>query len=398
MRILYIHQYFSTPDGSTGTRSYEFGRRLVQDGHDVTILCGQSPLCQAPDKVEGMRVLRIPVTASNRDSFPKRAWRFLCFCLRSLGPVLTRDYDLVLATSTPLTVGVPALAARHLRGKKMVFEVRDLWPELPHAMGIIRNRFALVLLEAFERLCYRSAHACIGLSPGIVEGIRRVRPIGPVCLIPNACDLELFGKGGANTLPPENFLFGPGDFVALFCGAHGMANGLDAVLDAATVLKQQDRKDIHLVFIGDGQRKGELVQRAKAEGLDNCHFADPVSKHDIARWLAHADAGLMILADVPAFQYGTSPNKFFDYIASGLPVLCNYPGWISDMLTEYKCGLSTSPGNAQAFADALIQMVDNPKDQAMMASNARRLAETDFDRETLYIQLRSLLKSVYAHA
>lgn len=193
MKILYIHQYFSTPKGSVGTRSYEFGKRLVAEGHEVTILCGNYHLTDVPAEVDGMRVIQIPVASSNRDPFAKRVFSFLNFSLRATWYALRLKYDLVYATSTPLTVGVPALAAKWLRRKRFIFEVRDLWPELPRAMGIIRNGVALGFLEWFETRCYRSADACVGLAPGIVEGIEKKAPGKRVELIPNGCDLEMFG-------------------------------------------------------------------------------------------------------------------------------------------------------------------------------------------------------------
>lgn len=172
-------------------------------------------------------------------------------------------------------------------------------------------------------------------------------------------------------------------FRAVFTGAHGLANGLDAVLDAAKVLKSRGRSDIELVFIGDGKLKPALKERAKRDSLDNCRFLDPMPKTELAREMDGIDAGMMILANVPAFYYGTSPNKFFDYISSGLPVLNNYPGWLADLIAEHECGIAVPPGDPNAFADALVRMADDPAVCAEMGRNARRLAESTFDRGML---------------
>ena len=393
MRILYIHQYFSTPAGSVGTRSYEFGKRLVAAGHDVTILCGESHLTDVPDVIEGMRVIQIPTVCSNRDNLLKRAWRFSVFSLRATWAALRLDYDLLLATSTPLTVGLPALAAKILRRKKFIFEVRDLWPELPRAMGVIKNPFVLWALDWFETRCYSNADACIGLSPGIVEGILRKKPERRTVLIPNGCDLELFGSGASET-PVMLDGIGPDDFVAIFCGAHGRANGLNAVLDAAAELRRLKEPKVKLLFVGDGQLKAQLQARADREDLSNCIFLDPLPKHDLAALMRTCDLGLMILADIEAFQFGTSPNKFFDYIAAGLPVLCNYPGWVSEMIVEWDCGVSTPAGDAAGFASALVDLANRRSALPALGENARRLAKSEFSRDQLFERLNDVITEV----
>ena len=171
--------------------------------------------------------------------------------------------------------------------------------------------------------------------------------------------------------------------MAVFTGAHGVANGLDAVLDAAMSLKAKGRNDIKLVFIGEGKLKQVLAIRAENEGLSNCIFLDGIPKKQLSGLLAQANIGLMILANVPAFYYGTSPNKFFDYIAAGLPVLNNYPGWLADLINQHGCGIVVKPDDPEAFADALIHGADNRHILKEMGRCARELAIKQFDRHIL---------------
>jgi glycosyltransferase involved in cell wall biosynthesis len=138
-----------------------------------------------------------------------------------------------------------------------------------------------------------------------------------------------------------------------------------------------------LAFIGDGKLKPVLVERAGREGLENCHFYDPMTKQQLNQVVNCADAGLMILADVPAFYYGTSPNKFFDYLSAGLPVVNNYPGWLADLIKQYQCGVAVPPRNPIALADALCQLADDPARRSQFGRNARQLAETKFARELI---------------
>lgn len=402
MHILYFHQYFSTPDGAAGTRSYEIAKALVASGHRVTMICGSGKhlkidgLRQVRDgekrgAVDGIDVIQYELPYSNRDSFIRRAITFIRYALKSIRVVLFLDYDLIYATSTPLTAAIPGVAAKlTMRGKPFVFEVRDLWPELPKAMGVIRNPIVLMAMSALEWLAYRSANMCVGLAPGIVAGIRKRSSSSlPVELIPNSCDLSLF-RPDVNPACIKGVA--DGTFVALFAGAHGIANGLDAVLDVAEELKRRGRGDIKLVFIGDGNRKDALVERAEGSGLDNCVFLDSVPKTSMPGLLVRADLGLMILDDVPAFYNGTSPNKFFDYISSGLPVLINYPGWLSELVVEHECGVSVTPQDACTFADALERLADGDEDLATMAFRARALAGSKFNRSALCDRLISLLE------
>jgi glycosyltransferase involved in cell wall biosynthesis len=402
MKVLYFHQHFSTPKGSTGIRSYEMARALVDRGHQVTMVCGSYGVGRTGLEgefrngvrrgvVEGIDVVEFELRYSNRDGFFKRAITFLKFAFRSTWLGLSERYDLLFATSTPLTAGIPGIAARWLRGSRFVFEVRDLWPELPREMGVIRNPVLLTLMDWLEFASYHSAHKLVGLSPGIVAGItRRGVPKEDVALIPNGCDMTLFADKGWPWRPDR---VSGTDLMAVFAGTHGQANGLDAALSAAARLKIRGRTDIKIVLIGDGQLKDSLMTRAASEGLDNVVFCDPVDKARLAGLMASTDVGLQLLANVPAFYYGTSPNKFFDYIASGLPVLINYPGWLAETVNEHRCGFAVAPDNSEAFADALVFAADHRPELKLMGQRSLQLARSKFDRAMLAAQFVSWLQN-----
>lgn len=405
MRVLYFHQHFTTPDGSTGTRSYEVSKRLLAAGHQVTMVCGANALSKSgltgpfvtgrrEGSVGGIYVIELELSYSNYQNFLRRIWTFLRFAFRSVILALRLDYDVVFATSTPLTAALPGIAARWLRGKPFVFEVRDLWPELPQAMGVIRNPLVLLMMDWLEFVAYHSANSCVALSPGIAQGIaRRGVPESRIVIAPNGCDMDLFAPDAAQPVPeiPDLPLHA---FVAAFTGAHGVANGLGAVLDAAAELRLRGRTDIFLVFIGDGKEKPALIERARRERLDNCLFVDPLPKKALAQFLCRrANVGLMILANVPAFYYGTSPNKFFDYLASALPVLVNYPGWMAEMVTAQSAGLVVPPQDPASFADALTRMADDRDATATMGQRGRDFAQQAFLREKLAQRCVSAMES-----
>jgi len=393
MKVLYFHQHFSTPLGSTAIRSYQMAQKLIARGHEVTLVCGsyaggdtglQGPFVKKKrrGRVNGINVIELSLQYSNNDNFIKRSFTFLTFSLRSIIFALAEDYDLVFATSTPLTAGIPGIFAKWIRNKPFIFEVRDLWPELPKEMGVITNPLVLGLMSALEWITYKSAKALIALAPGIAEGIcRRGIPPEKVATIPNGCDLDIFGNKNIQPWRPKGVL--PQDIMAIFTGTHGIANGLDAVLNAAAELKKRKNNFIKFVLIGQGKLKPTLMERAQREDLTNIIFLDPVNKTKLAGLLAASDIGMQILANVPAFYYGTSPNKFFDYIAAGLPVLNNYPGWLADLIKEHKCGFVVEPDNPIAFANALEYAHEHRDILKRMGKAARKLAETKFDRDKL---------------
>ena len=404
VRIAYFHQYFSTPAGSTGTRSYEMARRMVLRGHSVTVICGRLPdgvPLQQTDYVRGRRlnhldgidVIELDLQSNNRDSFSKRTWTFVRFCLRSIKEALTLDYDVIFATSTPLTVAIPGIAAKLLRGKTFVFEVRDLWPELPRAMGVIRNPLVLWLMGGIERAAYACADGLVGLAPGISRGLARFgKPLDRIVTVPNGCDLDDFGRNGPGWRPEA---IADARFLAVFSGTMGLANRVEAALDAAALLKQRGRTDIHILLVGDGRQRDAMAERVAQEGLTNVTIHPQVPKTQIHGLLRSADVGLQLLANVPAFYYGTSPNKFFDYIASGLPVLTNYPGWLGDLINENRCGAVVEPDNPGAFADALMRLADDREELRRMGERARTLAEREFSRSDLAAKLIDFLEKLY---
>ena len=392
MKILYFHQHFSTPKGSAGIRSYAMAQSLIRNGHQVTMVCGsfgagQTGLTQPFDKgvrkgnVDGIDIIEFELPYSNSLSFLKRILIFLSFAFKSIKVAFTEQYDVLFATTTPLTAGIPGIFAKWLRRKPFVFEVRDLWPELPKAMGVIKNPVVLWMMSVLEWVSYRSADRLVGLSPGIVEGIKK-RGVAPekIASIPNGCDLDIFAREHASWRPAE---VKSTDLMAIFTGTHGLANGLGAVIDAAAELQKRGRDDIKLVLVGDGMQKKTLVEQASQRQLTNIVFHDPVNKTKLAGLMASADIGLQILANVPAFYYGTSPNKFFDYIAAGLPVLNNYPGWLAELIENQKCGFAVAPENPQAFANALEYAADHREILVQMGKNAQQTAQAQFNRQDL---------------
>ena len=421
MKILFIHKYFALTTSSSAIRGYKNVKVLLDHGHEVTVICSNDGRNEIPQDipflngyremfVDGIRIIQIQTNYSNNLNYIRRSIAFIWFAIACIPEALFNKYDLIFATSTPLTVSITGIFLRWIKGTPFVFEVRDLWPETLRALGFIKNPFLYQILKIYEFISYFSADACIGLSRGMCKGISSCGiSQSKIYNIPNACDLDIFSPLETNCQKsPEliayqelNYPLSTKDFVAVFSGAHGVANGLNAILDMALELKIKNINDIQILFIGEGSQKENLKQRAKKQKLDNCHFLSPIPKPDLAKLLKQsAHVGLMVLDDIPEFQNGTSPNKFFDYIASGLPVINNYPGWLADLITENNAGIVVPPKDAKGFAEALIRIKNDANTFDSMSANAYELGRSNFSREFLTSKWIKVLESVhykYAH-
>lgn len=399
MHILYIHQYFTTPEKGGATRSYEFARRLADRGHRVTMVTGNKRFCLdiprrqgfARVRIDGIDVVVLPVDYSNYMERGERIKSFLSFAWRAarVGMCLPRP-DLVFATSTPLTVGIPAmfLSARHR--VPLVFEVRDLWPEAPIQMGAIRNPLLIWMLRCLERLIYRRSSRIIALSPGMVRGVVERGVDGQkIAMIPNSSDNELFTPG-----PPDpEFLsrWGLQDrFIIAYAGAMGEANGLDLVAEAAALIKQWGDSSAIFALAGDGKLRPALEEEVRSRGLDNVVFLGNLNKFEVVQLYRGAGAAIVLFKDVPVL-HTNSPNKFFDALAAGLPVIANMPGWIENLLQGEEAGISIPPGDPAALAEAVLRLQRTPVRRSIMGQNARHLAETRFDRDYLADLLEKVL-------
>ncbi|MBD5781450.1 glycosyltransferase family 4 protein [Pelagicoccus sp. NFK12] len=406
MKVLYLAHHFHTQTGNFSSRPYRFAKQLTEDGHKVTVVSGQHDRgavdIEGSDtgtirrkQVEGIDVIQVAVPYANNMSVLKRSLIFMRYTLHCLKETIKGDYDLIFATSGPLTVGIAGILSKAIRSNPFVFESRDLLPETPRALGLIKNPVILLGLSTLEWASYQTADVAVGLAPGITKAIKKKTASRiPVALLPNGSELELFKPGSRVDLKVAGIE--AGDTVAVFTGAHGLTNGLHAILDAAKELKRRGRDDIKIAFFGDGKIKPELVSRAKAEGLTNCFFNDPIPKTKLAEILGSADIGLMTLKNLPVFHYSTSPNKFFDYLSCGLPIINNYPGWIAGMLSKHRNGCVVEPGDAIAFADALENYADNPELRELHGKRSRELAETSFDMARIAKAFSALMTSTHA--
>jgi glycosyltransferase involved in cell wall biosynthesis len=397
MKILYIHQHFATPLGSTGTRSYEFARRWVKAGHQVTVITGLYDIggldgTRRLQEIEGIKVIAVGTKYDNKMSFARRVVAFITFMFAAICKGLNeKNVDVMYATSTPLTIGIPAMSLKWLKGTPFVFEVRDQWPEIPIEMGIIKNKVLIWLLLRLEHMIYKSASALVALSPGIADDIRKVTGDSKKTeMIPNSSDISIFHPGVDGTNIREKHSW-KNKFVLLHFGAVGRANGLGFILDAAKSLK--DQNSIHFVIVGEGSTKDELVRKAESLKLNNVEFVGTVSKQFMPQYVAACDVSIVIFANYPILEHN-SANKFFDSLSAGKPILLNYSGWQREVIESNNAGFGCKQCDVGEFVSKILALrADNDK-LKQFGLNARKLAEKWFDRDILASQVLNLLKSI----
>jgi glycosyltransferase involved in cell wall biosynthesis len=399
MKIVYLHQYFFTRNmvGVAGNRSYEFARRLVAMGHEVDMVTSYTHAQENNSRSwfeteeEGIRVHWLPVPYSNKMDFRNRIYAFFRFAVGASRKAASIEADVIFATSGPLTIAIPGLYASWYRTIPLVFEVRDLWPEGAIQLGVLTNPLAKWLSRCLERFVYYHSAHVVALSPGMRDAIVKTGvPPEKVTVIPNAADLDLFHPqvDGSEMIAKYKLY---GRFSLAYFGTMGLANGLGFVLDAAAELKRRHVNDVIFILHGDGMERPLLEARATREGLNNIVFANPIpEKQRIAELAAAADVCMTIYKNVPVLQT-CSPNKLFDALAAGKPILTNMPGWLGDIAVQDRTGVLVKPDDPADFADKVLWMRDHPDELARFRDNARRLAEDKFSRDMLAKHVEAIL-------
>src|SRR5690554_5472269 len=400
MKVIYLHQYYTSPEMAGGTRSYEMARRMVAAGHEVHMVTSyrehdDSRQGWFQTNEAGIQVHWYPVPYSNHMSFFQRLKAFFSFALAARKKALQLDADIIFATSTPLTIALPAVSASRKKKIPMVFEVRDLWPEMPIAVGALKNPLLKFSAHRLEHWAYHNAAAVVALSPGMKEGVASTGyPAGKVAVIPNSSDNVEFqhdAEAAARFRAERGWL---GDKPLLvYTGTFGPTNGVGYIVPVARKLLEM-KSDICILLVGDGAEKDKIIEEAKLAGVlgKNLFIEDKLPKREIPALLSAADMASTLFIDLPEMR-PNSANKFFDALASGTPVLLNYGGWMHEMVSSKKCGLALwqcSP--AQVAAELDNKMHDRQwLEQAGVA--ARQLAEECFDRDALADQLIRVLQS-----
>src|SRR5690606_27032613 len=284
-------------------------------------------------------------------------------------------YDVMIASSGPITIGFPALVGRMLKRRPLVFEVRDLWPRGAVELGIIRSKAVIRLAYWFEKVCYRNSRLIVACSEGMRKDIHDRFPDMNVIVVSNASDVGLFQDAGEPIIPEELV----GKKLVVYAGSLGVMDDCSQILDAAVELRTREINNIAIVIIGEGADKQTLIQRVHAEKLENVHILGLMPKTEVAKWLKVAQASLIVFKNVPVLDT-SSPNKLFDSLAAGRPIIQTTQGWIKDLVECESVGISVRPNQPEEMADAIITLCTDDDLANRLGRNAAGLAEQRFER------------------
>ncbi len=395
MKILIVHQYFLGREDAGGSRWNEFSRFFAEAGHEVTILAGTVHYATGRKgaKYKGrfvvretesprVTVLRCHVSESYNKSFLGRAWAYFSFAFSATvaGVLKAERPDVIIATSPPLTVASTMVWLNRLYRRPTVFEVRDLWPESAVDTGVLTSGPLIKLLYRLEAKAYRKADWINVLTPAFEEALieRKGVPASKISMIPNGADLALMEPG-----PPDNHVrreLGLCDhFVVSYFGAHGRANRLGQLLDAAELLKERD-PEVRIMLVGDGMEKPQLKQTAREKGLDNVLFVDSVPKAEVKHYINASDVCTAVLMANETFRT-VYPNKVFDYMSCARPILIGIDGVARRLVEDAGAGLFVEPENPEQFVDGVLTLKHDADLRQRMGAQGREYAAEHYSRE-----------------
>lgn len=395
MNVLYIHQYFVTPNEPGGTRSYWIAKELVKRGHHVTMITSANKRHE-PGRVDvdGIDVVYVKNPAySNYMSALKKVWSFVAFIHNAIKAASKeKNVDIVFATSTPLTIGAIALWLKKRKKWKYVFEVRDLWPEFPIEIGAIKNKLAIRLLRKFEKRIYDKSEHVVALSPGMKEGVMKAgTPEEKVSMIPNMAKPDKFYPHEPNLEIANKFGIELTKFNVIHFGSMGRANGLQYIIEAAKCLKDAGDDDVRFIFMGSGATEPVIKKLSEDYSLNNVSFLGSHKMDVVAEVVNCCDASITTFLNLPVLKTN-SPNKLFDSLSAGKPIIVNSAGWTKDMVEQEHCGFYADPTNPSELANKILFYKDLKDDLKQMGVNARRLSLEVYDKDILAGKVADVLE------
>lgn len=395
MKILYLHQYFRLPSESGGNRSYWFAKKLIDSGYEVTMITSRNKQDKFIKReiIEGINVIYIRNYYDNTLSKSKRIMSFLSFTiLSSYFAIKEKKVSLCYATSTPLSIGIPALLLRKFKNIKYIFEVRDLWPEGPIQLGIIKSKLAIHSSKWLEKTIYNNSEHIITLSPGMSDGVLSTEASSEkVTMIPNLAKTEIFyPRVKNNKILKENGMFiDPEIFNIIYFGSFGLANGVLRLVDIANEIKHN--KDICFVLIGEGRDYIDIQKKIVEHSLSNVKLYHSKPMLLISEIINNCSCSIICFEDIPILSTN-SPNKLFDSLAAGLPIIVTNDGWTKELVINYNCGEYVNLNNKSEFMELIFRWKDSTDLLTIMGKNSRRIAIDLFDKNLLCNKFIDVLK------
>ena len=393
MKILYLHQYFNTPEMPGSTRSYEFSKRLCDNGHKVFMVTSnwQKKSSNRFENIDGINVFWSPVSYSNKMGFFRRLISFSLYIFYALKFSRKLKFDLIIASSTPLTIGVPAIILKKLKKANLVFEVRDMWPQLPIAIGFLKSKFLIYLAEKLEKYIYNNSDSIIALSEGMKNEILKINQNKKISVITNFCDIDSFcvdKKIGVNFR--KKFLKINNEPLIVYAGSLGRINNVKYLIHIALKFKKNN-SNAKFLIVGNGYQKEPIIKKAIELDLykKNVFLADYYPKKQMPMILSSATIICSLFADVSAME-NNSANKFFDGLAAGKPLMLNYGGWQSDLLAKHEAGFNIPKNNPDGAYEIIKKVINDKIIIQKMSNNSKKLSK-HFTLDSNYMKFQSVI-------
>lgn len=387
MKISYLHQYFKFPNEMGGTRSYDLAKSFALKGNSVTVLTTTSDVAHKVRnrwsiiERDGLVVHYIYLPYDNQMSYAKRMLVFVQFLYFASLKLLKLDFDLLLATSTPLTIGIPALVKKWRHKTPFVFEARDVWPEAVIAIGAIKNKGMQKLLYYLEKTIYKNAAVIVPLSTDMKKSIFSRYPDicknKPVIVIENISEIERFTEIREPDILEKAIGFKP-RFTVLYAGTFGRVNGLDYVIDLAEKTLLIDSSIVY-VLIGDGAMKESIIQMADDRNVlnKNVFILESISKGELPNWYHSVDMGSSFVIPIKEL-WANSANKFFDTLAASRPVLINHDGWQAEVIKADKLGYVLPEVLTDEAVSEFVAYTEDMHLQKQQRENAYKKAKSSY--------------------
>lgn len=389
MKILYLHQYFNLPNMVGSTRSLELARGLTAAGYKVEVITSRRELgYEYPNDFDGISIDWLDVPYNNGFGYYKRLMAFLKFIFLTTARVLSKDYDLIYVSSTPLTVIVPALIAKVLKNKEFILEVRDMWPEIPIAMGYIKSNLTKYLTKRLAHLGYIYSEAIIALSNDMAKQIihRYNLDAAKVFVLPNFSYSNYFQYNNSDLMTlRKRFLQNFEHKIIIYPGTFGHVNGVDYIVSLAEELRQTK---YFFLAIGSGKEMKKIHDLVTNKKLNNLVVMESVPKDDIFKYIAASDYLISTVINVPELNWN-SANKYFDGLCAGKPIIINHEGWQAQELCKWNSGIVLERDIKNA-AEKLKSITD--EHYYLMKSNAIFLSKK-YEKDKIQNRLIKILQN-----
>jgi glycosyltransferase involved in cell wall biosynthesis len=406
MRIVFLTHYYPPEVNAPASRTAEHCLAWAQAGHEVTVVTcapnhpagivypGYRNMLYQTEVVGGVKVVRVWTFLASNRGFGRRVLSYISYMVAAAVAVLFMPRaDVYISTSPQFFCGLAGFAAKVAKRRPWVLEIRDIWPESIVTVGAMKKGLVTRLLEELESFAYRRADRIVAVTQSFVPHIaERCGEAGKIYVIKNGVDLNLFQRDPAASSVKGAWGF-EGRFVAAYVGTHGMAHGLDTILDAADALRHDRR--LGFLFVGDGAEHTRLVQRARQMGLENVHFAGQLPKSEMPRIWAATDASLIVLRRSQTFTK-VLPSKMFEAMAMERPIVLGVEGEAKALLEDAGAGFAVEPENAHDLAAAIVRLAENPELCRRLGANGSSHVRKHYCRKALAQRYLDIIEALIA--